>query len=132
MHRLDPVAPHKAAPFLARLVACGLLGRAEALAALLHAKAPAELLPCGRKARLTYALDDATAAAHRHRNAAARATRHAIAPLLERKAPQAVLRATALQAGRPALRVREIEDVLANSIALHLRQLRQSAHKVAA
>lgn len=122
--RGDPVAPHRAAPFLARLVACGLLGRAEALAALLHAAAPAAVSPCGRQARLTHALDDATHAAHLRRTQAARAARQALVPLLGLRAPRHILLAAATQAASPTLRAVEIERLTAECVARHLRALR--------
>jgi predicted component of type VI protein secretion system len=122
-HPRDPIAPHRAVPFLARLVACGLLGRAEALAALLHAAAPANVSPCGRQARLTHALDDAT---HAHRTAAARGARAALAPLLEARAPRPILLAAATRAASPALRGPEIEALTIEAIARHLRTLRHN------
>jgi hypothetical protein len=123
-HPLDPIAPHRAAPFLARLVACGLLGRAEALAALLYAAAPAQVSPCGRQARLTHALDDATALALVTRARAASAARAALRPLIEAGVPRRTLLATAHHAASPALRAVEIEALIIELISRHLRARR--------
>jgi hypothetical protein len=119
-HPLDPIAPHRAAPFLARLVACGLLGRAEALAALLQAAAPAQVSPCGRQTRLTHPLDDATA----NRASAASAARAALRPLIEAGAPRRTLLATAHHAASPALRAVEIDALTIELISRHLRARR--------
>jgi hypothetical protein len=123
-HPLDPIAPHRAAPFLARLVACGLLGRAEALAALLHAAAPAQVSASGRKARLTHAIDEATASAHTKRAHAAAAARAALRPLIEAGAPRRTLLATARHAASPTLRAVEIESLIIEIISRHLRARR--------
>ncbi len=82
-HRPKSQVPvHQAAPFLAQLVACGLLGRAEAVAALLHAAAPARISPSGRQARLPPPMELASFDERRARCQAAAAVRRALAPLV--------------------------------------------------
>ena len=94
-HPLDPEAPHRAAPLLGRLVAQGLLDRAEALDALLHASAPPGLSRSGLQARLTHALDDAARAHARRRAGTERAVRRALAAPLAARAPREGLYAAA-------------------------------------
>lgn len=120
----DPTAPHRAAAFLARLVACGLLGRAEALAALLNATAPVRISPCLRQARLAtpQALPPATCRAQ-----TAKAVRSVLRPLLVANASRTALMAAALQAARPILRRDEIELLIADAVARHLRDRRRQA-----
>jgi hypothetical protein len=130
-HTRDPAAPHRAAPFLARLVACGLLGRAEALAALLQAAAPARVSACGRQARLTHALDNATAhnqsgRAPAGRGEAAQAARTALAPLLEANSPRRQLAAAAARAAGPSLQPDEIQALITEALAGHLRTRRRA------
>lgn len=84
-HPLDPEAPHRAVPLFGRLVASGLLGRSEALHALLHAPINTAVSRSGLQARLTHALDDATRTHARRRSTTAHQLRRAIAaPLLAR------------------------------------------------
>ena len=94
-HPLDPEAPHRAAPLFGRLVAQGLLARAEALDALLRTPAPPELSRSGLQARLTHALDDATRAHARRRAGTERALRRALAVPLAARAPREALFAAA-------------------------------------
>ena len=127
----DPAAPHRAAPFLAQLVACGMIGRAEALAALLHARAPAHVSVCLRHACLAPLIrhvpsDNNTARSH-SRSQAAKAARFALTPLLRANAPRAVLTAAAMQAARPALQSTEVEAVLTEALSRHLRDQRPKA-----
>ena len=125
----DPTAPHRAAPFLAQLVACGMIGRAEALAALLHARAPARVSVCLRQARLAPPIGAMVPGDHRNpvssgRSQAAKAARSALTPLLRANASRAVLAAAATQAARPALQRTEIEAVLTEALGRHLRKQR--------
>ena len=122
----DPIASHRAAPFLARLVACGLLGRAEALAALLHAAAPVQVSASGRHARIIHAIDDVTTSAPTKRAHAAAAARAALRPLIEAGAPRRTLLATARNAASPALTAREIESLTIEAISRHLRARRNT------
>lgn len=123
-HPRGPIAAHRAAPFFARLVACGLIGRAEALAALLHASAPALVSPSGRQVRLTLQHDDATAEVRATRRRAASRARAALRPLLAAGAPRRTLLAAAHRAASPALRVVEIEHLIIEAISCHLRARR--------
>ena len=123
-HPLEPIAQHQAAPFLARLVACGLLGRAEALAALLHATAPVEVSASGRQARLTHVPGATAATVHTKRALAAAAARAALRPLLEIGAPSRTLHATAHRAASPALGAVEIDALTIETISRHLRSRR--------
>lgn len=126
LHPRDPTAPHRAAAFLARLVACGLLGRAEALAALLKAAAPARVSHCGRQARLTHALDDATASARSERADAAKAARAALAPLLLANSSRRNLTIVATRAAGPSLQQSEIRALTTDALARHLRNRRRA------
>ena len=127
----DPSAPHRAAPFLARLVACGLAGRAEALAALLHATAPAQVSLCLRHARLASSptinpLSHGTQTQPRSRSDAAKAARAALMLLLRSNAPRRSLSPAAMRAARPTLERAEIDRLVAAEVARHLRERRQS------
>jgi len=93
-HPLDPEAPHRAVPLFGRLVASGLLDRSEALHALLHAPTN-QVSRSGLQARLTHALDDATRAHERRRNATERQLRRAVAAPLLARMPRAALLAAA-------------------------------------
>lgn len=115
---------HRAAPFLARLVACGLLGRAEALAALLFAAAPVQTSPCGRHARLLKPPAPATADCASTRTQAAAAARRALQPLLQTYAPHRKLLDTAKHAAGSALGPAEIQVLTIDAVARHLRQRR--------
>ena len=105
-HPLDPPAPYRAAPRLARLIAAGLLDYPECLAALLQAgqihpalpsgplpsgPLPSGPLPSGLRTRLAHALGDAVAEWTRRRVHAMRAIRAILAPLLAAHAPAAQL-----------------------------------------
>lgn len=125
-HPRDPAAPHRAAPFLARLVACGLLGRAEALAALLQAAAPARVSACGRQARLTHVPDDATTSIQKGRGEAAQAARTALGPLLQANSPRRQLAAAARAVGA-SLQPDEIQALTNEALACHLRSRRRHA-----
>ena len=114
-------AAHRAAGFLARLVACGWLGRAEALAALLQASSPALISACGRKARISSlpsaGLDPSSAV----RGRAAYAARQALIPLIAAAAPIRSLLAASQKAARPTLRNSEIQSLTTDAIARHIR-----------
>ena len=116
-----PIAPHYAAPCLAGLVNCGLLGRAEALAALLHAMTPANLSPNGRAARLPHGPRETVVIPSGSRAAAARAARDALAPLLLARAGRRSLFGVAKAAG-PALPNADIEQLVTEAMQRHLRQ----------
>jgi hypothetical protein len=127
----DPSAPHRAAPFLIQLVACGLVGRAEALAALLHASAPAQVSPCLRHARLgsmpaAIAISEGAPIQTSSRSNAAKAARAALMLLLRSNAPRATLALAAMRAASPTLEPAEIQGLIAGEVARHLRQRRQS------
>lgn len=94
-HPLDPEAPHRAVPLFGRLVASGLLGRSEALHALLHAPVNTAVSRSGLQARLTHALDDATRTHARRRHASEYQVRRAIAAPLLARMPRAALLAAA-------------------------------------
>lgn len=117
----DSAAAHRSAPFLARLVACGLLGRAEALAALLHAAAPARVSPCGRQARLMRVESEALLETIRGRGDAAQAARAALRPLLRARASQRQLVSAAAHAAGSLLNLDEIEALTIDALARHLR-----------
>lgn len=122
----DPTAFHRAAPFLARLVACGLLGRAEALAALLQAAAPARVSACGRQARITHVLDDAATHIQSERGIAAQAVRTVLAPLLQANSSRKQIAAAAARAARSALQPNEIQALITEALARHLRSRRHA------
>lgn len=94
-HPLDPEAPHRAVPLFGRLVASGLLDRSEALHALLHAPIHTQVSRSGLQARLTHALDDATRAHARRRNATEHRLCRAVAAPLRARMPRAALLAAA-------------------------------------
>lgn len=122
----DPAAPHRAAPFLARLVACGLAGRAEALAALLQAAAPARVSACGRKARLTCSDCSPSAQRQNQRGAAAKAARSTLDLLLQANAHRRQLAIAAAHAAGPSLQPTEIQALTADALARHLRIRRRA------
>lgn len=98
-HHLDPPAPFRAAPALARLIAAGLLDYPECLAALAEAGKAAET-PSGLRTRLAHALTDGVARWTIRRAHAARAIRGALAPLVAERAPAARLLAAAADENR--------------------------------
>ena len=98
-HTLDPPAPFRAAPALARLIAAGLLDYPECLAALTHAGRALET-PSGLRARLAHALTDGVAQWSIRRAHAARAIRTALVPLVAERAPAARLLAAAADENR--------------------------------
>jgi hypothetical protein len=112
--------PHHAEPFLANLVACGLIGRAEVLAAFLCAAAPAQLTQCVPRPRAVQLHADIL----RVRSLAALAARQALLPLLTARAPSHILLAVALTAAGPALRRHEIESLVTDIVARYLRNAR--------
>lgn len=118
--------PHMAAPFFSRLVACGLLGRAEAFAALLSAAAPAHISPCGRCARLTERRGAQGPAAPSDRTRAAAVARHTLQPLLSAHAPSRTLLEIAKRASGPALSAAEVRALTIDAIARHLRSRRSA------
>jgi hypothetical protein len=125
-HSRDPAAPHRAAPFLARLVACGLVGRAEALAALLQAAAPARVSACGRQARLPSSGCSPSARSLNDRGAAAQAARATLALLLRANSPRRQLATAAAHAAGPSLQPTEVQALIADALARHLRIRRRA------
>jgi hypothetical protein len=125
-HPRDPGSPHRAAPFLSSLVACGLVGRAEAIAALLLAGAPAQLSPCLRRARLLPRNPPTPPENGSHRAEAAKAVRDALQPLLISKATRADLAAAATRASAQALQPSDVASLLTDSVARHLRSQRNN------
>jgi hypothetical protein len=122
---LNPIASHHAAPILAQLVACGWLGRAEALAAFLHSQAHARASPCGRRARIVTAAHEAPAASLA-RAEAAMTIRRALAPLLTNHASRSAIHRTAQDAAACHLTETEIELITATELARHLRARRRT------
>ena len=118
-----PDSLHSAAPILAQLVACGMMGRAEALAAFVTMALPARVSDCGRRARLS----PQAPSVEIHRAEAARAARAVLRPLLAARVSPQVLRAAARAAAASALNRSEIDRIANDSIAHHLRMLRCNA-----
>jgi hypothetical protein len=112
--------PHRAEPFLASLVACGLIGRAEALAAFLCAGAPPTLSRCVLRPCAVQLRADIL----RGRSLAALAARQALVPLLTTRAPSRILLAVAVAAAGPALQRREVESLVTDIVARYLRDAR--------
>ena len=123
-HLARSVPAHRAAPFLSQLVACGWIGRAEAIAALLHACSPVRLSDCGRRARLTVPVAGKQGYDIWTRSEAARAARTALQPLLQERRPRRCLIAAASMAAKPALSQSEIVAITNETIGRHLRTLR--------
>lgn len=125
----NPAASHRQAAFLSRLVACGLLGRAEALAALLVATAPVHISRCLRHARIEVApagpRQSESVSLAKNRSQAAIAARSALRPLLAAKASRFALVATATHAAHPILERDEIVSLVAEALARHLRDQRR-------
>jgi hypothetical protein len=108
---------HRAAPLFGRLVATGLLGRNEALAALL-----AEPITSALQSRLVQALDDAARAHALRRIATERSVRRAVAAPLLARLPRAGLLAAADAADPDGdLRPRERRAVVEAEVAWALR-----------
>lgn len=118
------MASHRVAPFLAQLVAYGLAGRAEALSALLQGTSSARISLSGRQARLIHPLNVAGTIASPTRNRAAGVAREAIKPLLIAGAPKPTLVAVATRAAGQALCPVEIEHLITEAVAQHLRTQR--------
>jgi hypothetical protein len=95
----DLIAPHRAAPFLASLVACGLVAR---------------------RAAMVQVSDQPT------RGETAQAARQAVAALLKAGAPRRSWAATALSIAAPTLAAAEIELLITDVIACHLRAQRNA------
>lgn len=127
----NPIGSYRAAPFLAQLVACGLIGRAEALSALLQGVASAQISPNGRQARLTHLLVavDASPTTNHGRITAAKMAREAIKPLLAVGASKRSLAAAASRSAGQALRSEEIEQLITEAVAQHLRIQRQKSRQ---
>jgi hypothetical protein len=127
MRYCDNATPaHKVAPILSQMVACGLLGRDEALAALLQAIAPANVSQCGRHARYPHEQADLSAKNLMTRACAARAVRSSLDPLLKARAGKPALMWAANRAAQSALPPAEVEMLMIGAIAGHLRQARRN------
>eukprot|EP01037_Dinobryon_pediforme_P001999 gene2000-2035_t len=126
-HPRDPGSPHRAAPFLSKLVACGMLGRAEAIAALLLAGAPAKISRCLRHTRVLPANPTPPAQCMPSRAKAAKAVRDALNPLLLKNATRAELASAARCAASPLLERQDIDALLTDSVARHLRRQRRNS-----
>lgn len=116
----DSIVLHRTTPFLAQLIACGLVGRAEALSALLRGVSFAKSSPDGRQARLAHAVDTFVAD-NRSRIKAATMIRRAISPLLVAGAPKLILVAEASRVAGRVLCHQEIEQLITDAVAHYLR-----------
>jgi hypothetical protein len=119
---------HPAAPLLARLIAHGLPGRAEAAAALLHATAVLAGPVAGRRSATPG--HSPVPPIQIRRSEAARNVRNALVPLLEIRAPLPVL-LTAAQNAAPSLTQLEISQITSEAIGVRLRRTRQNPPHVA-
>lgn len=126
---MDSTALHRAAPFLAQLVACGHVGRAEAISAFLQGVSFAKSSSNGRQARLTHSVDT-SATYHRDRIKAAAMIRQAIRPLLVANAPKLTLVAAASRMAGRALCRQEIEQLITEAVAHHLRIKRRKLTEI--
>jgi hypothetical protein len=131
MVRNAPVPPsHLAPPLLAGLVALGLVGRAEALAAFLIASGAAATSQSGRTARLPRPSEPGTGQARcTARGQAAQAVRAVLASALRAPCTRTQLRTTALRAAGAALSPGEVDALLADAIATHLRHARSTGSR---
>ncbi len=128
-HLLSQMPQHRAEPLLNRLVACGWIGRAEALAAFVDVTARSS--PCGRHARLVarqHALTRQPVPETAPRAQAATAIRKAIAPLLANRPSRMALHRAAHDAGARHLTTAEIRAIAAAELARHLRTGRTKSH----
>lgn len=108
-HHLDPPAPFRAAPALARLIAAGLLDYPECLTALTQAGRALET-PSGLRTRLAHALTDGVADWTIRRARATRGIRAVLAPLVAERVPAARLLAAAADENRAhGTPLREVE-----------------------
>lgn len=126
---VDPIALHRAAPFLAQLIVCGFVGRAEALSALLQGGCSAKPSPNGRQARLTHSVETSPTY-QRDRIKAATMIRQAIRPLLVANAPKRTLVAAASRVAGRALSRQEIEQLITEAVARHLRIKRRKLTEI--
>jgi len=118
-----PAPLHNSAPIIAQLVACGMLGRAEALAALVTIALPANVSECGRHATLS----QSEPVDRVNRVDAARAARTVLQTLLAARVSPRVLRIAARAAASSGLNRSEVDRLANDSIARHLRAQRLSA-----
>ncbi len=112
---------HMAAPAVARLVSAGLLSPERARIALLAAAPRAELSQCGRRAKLVRPSADAVPSSGLSRAAAAIAARKSLAPLLAARVPWWCLHHAASSKAAPVLRRAEIDELIRQQVAAHLR-----------
>lgn len=121
-HPIDPEAPHRACDGLARLLAQGMLTRAECMDALARAAARTEGDPRGFRTRLAWDLHLAWHHWRRVRRAALDRVEAALAPALDRRAPRRVLLAVARRADAAgALTADEREAVALEAVRARLR-----------
>lgn len=124
-----PMASYQSVPFLAQLIACGLIGRAEALAALVQGISSPLVSPDGRQARLVHTLGTVSSTTPCSRTIAAKLVREAITPLLIIGTPKSALVASASRAAGQKLRPSEIEQLITEAVSLHLRNRRLKRFK---
>lgn len=119
-----PLPPHQATPVLAALTACGLVGRAEALAAFISASGP--VTPPRQTGWPAVRQADVVPAQASSRAAAAQAVRAAVTEILKETRSRSRLRQVAVLTSRSALGAADIEELLAQSIDQHLRSVRRT------
>jgi hypothetical protein len=121
-HPMDPEAPHRACDALGRLLAQGLLSRAECLDALSHAARATEGDRRGFRTRLGWDLLDAARGWRRARRWAAERVEAALEPGLDARAARSVLLAAARRADRGGALTEEEREAIA--LAAVRRRLR--------
>lgn len=129
---ISTAMPVRVADTFGRLLAQGLIGRGEALSAMLHGSEArgSRMDPSGRQARLAWALDDSAARWARARDVARFGIRRALGPLLATRAPSAALltaaRAVNDEGGGP-LTDREVLGMVRAEIYWAARRLQREA-----
>ena len=117
-HPLDPIEPHKAAATFGRMRAQGLLELIEIRATLAAAARDNREL----RLRLIHAEADAHAAATNRRSRAAYAVAQALVPLLQARAPAALILHAALKAADDSLLPGEPATIAAEQAVHFLRR----------
>lgn len=121
---------HEAARILAGLAADGLCGRAEVLAALLHATMAPPSPPSTEPIHVDHRDEAASRPSASARAKAVVAIRTAFRPLLASRAPRRTLYDAARTLGHPTLQPHEIKAIAVEEIARHLRAQRRQ-HPIA-